>query len=48
MHKGLRALHERDDPSRLPASLVPRLRRILFHRVFATFHDPARAGQKVN
>ncbi len=29
-HKGLRALHERDDRSRLPANLVPRLRRILF------------------
>ena len=29
-HKGLRALHERDDPAQLPASLVPRLRRILF------------------
>jgi len=29
-HKGLRALHERDDSVRLPASLVPRLRRILF------------------
>lgn len=29
-HKGLRALHERDDARRLPASLVPRIRRILF------------------
>ena len=29
-HKGLRALHERDDAARLPAGLVPRLRRILF------------------
>ena len=29
-HKGLRALHERDDAGRLTASLVPRLRRILF------------------
>ena len=29
-HKGLRALHERDNAGRLPASLVPRLRRILF------------------
>ncbi len=29
-HKGLRALHERDDPARLPADLTPRLRRILF------------------
>ena len=29
-HRGLRALHERDDPARLPAGQVPRLRRILF------------------
>ena len=29
-HKGLRALHEQDNSGRLPASLVPRLRRILF------------------
>ena len=29
-HKGLRALHERDNAARLPAGLVPRLRRILF------------------
>ena len=29
-HKGLRALHERDESARLPASLVPRLRGILF------------------
>ena len=29
-HKGLRALHERDNPARLPAGLVPRLKRILF------------------
>ena len=29
-HKGLRALHERDDASRVPAGQVPRLRRILF------------------
>ena len=29
-HKGLRALHERDDAARLPAGLAPRLRRILF------------------
>ena len=29
-HKGLRALHVRDDRARLPAALVPRLRRILF------------------
>ena len=25
-HKGLRALHERDGPARLPAGLTPRLR----------------------
>ena len=29
-HKGLRALHERDDAARLPAGSVPRFRRILF------------------
>ena len=29
-HTGLRALHERNDRARLPAQLVPRLRRILF------------------
>ena len=29
-HKGLRALHEREDSARLPAGLAPRLRRILF------------------
>ena len=29
-HKGLRALHERDDAARLPAAFVPRLKRILF------------------
>ena len=29
-HKGLRALHERDDPAGLPAGLLPRPRRILF------------------
>jgi len=29
-HKGLRALHERDSPARVPAGMVPRLRRILF------------------
>ena len=28
-HKGLLALHERDDPARLPAGQVSRLRRIL-------------------
>ena len=40
-HKGLRALHERDDPSRVPAGLAPRLRRILFRLQEAT--DPASA-----
>ena len=40
-HKGLRALHERDDAARLPADLVPRLRRILFRLQEAT--DPASA-----
>lgn len=35
-HKGLRALHERDDWAQLPASLVPRLRRILFRLQEAT------------
>ena len=34
--KGLRALHERDDPAQLPVSLVPRLRRILFRLQEAT------------
>ena len=29
-HKGLRALHERDNPARVPAGLVARLKRILF------------------
>jgi proteic killer suppression protein len=29
-HKGLLALHERDDSARLSAGQVPRLRRILF------------------
>ena len=28
--KGLRALHERDNPARAPAGLAPRLKRILF------------------
>ena len=28
-HKGLRALHERDDRARLPPDLAPRIRRIL-------------------
>ena len=35
-HKSLRALHERDDPARLPARLAPRLRRILFRLQEAT------------
>ena len=34
--KGLRSLHERDDPARLPANLAPRLRRILFRLQEAT------------
>ena len=32
----MRALHERDNPARVPASLVPRLRRILFRLQEAT------------
>ena len=40
-HKGLRALHQRDDPARLPADRVPRLRRILFRLQEAT--DPRSA-----
>ena len=35
-HKGLRTLHERDAAGRLPAGLVPRLRRILFRLQEAT------------
>lgn len=35
-HKGLRALHERDERARLPAQLVPHLRRILFRLQEAT------------
>ena len=35
-HKGLRALHEHDDPSRLSADWVARLRRILFRLQEAT------------
>ena len=42
-HKGLRALHERDDPAQLPASLVPRLRRILFRLQEATHPRSAEA-----
>ena len=40
-HKGLRALHERDDRARVPADLAPRLRRILFRLQEAT--DPGSA-----
>ena len=29
-HKGSWALHQRDNPARVPAGLVPRLKRILF------------------
>ena len=35
-HKGLLALHERDDAAWLPASLVPPLRRILLRLQEAT------------
>lgn len=42
-HKGLRALHERDNATRLPASLVPRLRRILFRLQEATHPSSAEA-----
>ena len=42
-HKGLRALHERDDAARLPAGLVPRLRRILFRLQEATYPVSAAA-----
>ena len=35
-HKGLRALHGQDNPSRVPAGLVPRLKRILFRLQEAT------------
>ena len=42
-HKGLRALHERDDRSRLRANLVPRLRRILFRVQEATHPGSADA-----
>ncbi|MCY4209766.1 MAG: type II toxin-antitoxin system RelE/ParE family toxin [Gammaproteobacteria bacterium] len=42
-HKGLRMLYERDDPARLPASLVPRLRRILFRLQEATHPGSAAA-----
>ena len=42
-HKGLRVLHERDDPARLPASLVARLRRILVRLQEATHPGSADA-----
>jgi len=42
-HKGLRALHERDDRARLPPQLVPRLRRILFRLQEATHPGSADA-----
>ncbi len=42
-HKGLRALHERDDPAPLPAGLVARLRRILFRLQDATHPGSAAA-----
>ena len=42
-HEGLRALHERDDPARLPAGLVARLRRILFRLQDATHPGSADA-----
>ena len=42
-HKGLRALHERDDRARLPAQLVPRLGRILFRLQEATHPGSADA-----
>ena len=42
-HKGLRALHERDDSTRVPAALVPRLRRILFRLQEAGYPASANA-----
>ncbi len=42
-HKGLRALHERDVAARLPAALLPRLRRILFRLQEATHPGSAAA-----
>ena len=42
-HKGLRTLYERDDTAQLPASLVPRLRRILFRLQEATHPGSADA-----
>ena len=42
-HKGLRALHEGAAAGRLPAGLVPRLRRILFRLQEATHPGSAAA-----
>ena len=42
-HRGLRELHERGNPARLPAELVPRLRRILFRLQEATHPGSANA-----
>ncbi len=42
-HKGLRALHERDDPARLPLGLAPPLRHILFRLQEATHPGSADA-----
>ena len=41
--QGTARLHERDDAARLPASLVPRLRRILFRLQEATHPGSADA-----
>ena len=35
-HRGLRVLHERDNPARVPAALAPRLKRILLRLQEAT------------
>ena len=42
-HRGLRALHERDDAAGLSADVVPRLRRILFRLQEATHPNDADA-----
>ena len=42
-HKGLRALHERDDAAGLSADVVPRLRRVLFRLQEATHPNDADA-----
>ena len=42
-HKGLRALYERDNAARVPAGLVPRLKRILFRLQEATHPSSAAA-----